>query len=313
MKKLLIIITIAFATKMNAQQTQGTIIYETKIMEGFKIANAEQKNASKKEISNLDTLDNNNWKTFQFALYFNNNKALYKSITKVNSNSIIDEIKKEVKRNIYTDSSNQISIDNLIFDISGGRDEFYFDFDKKMALHKMGKSIINKEEAVITNSKTLQDTHWLKKDSSKTILGHVCKLAYQVKMVHTDPFGYEPPKEEITYAWYSTQLPARLGISHYVDLPGTVLEVIEPHRTITAVEIKSTVNDNDIAIPSGKQYTQEEYWAINDKEVKEKIKNSKDPRAYSLEKWQEPTLEQLKQQGYSKEMIEKIKKQRANK
>lgn len=104
---------------------------------------------------------------------------------------------------------------------------------------------------------------WEITKESKNIAGYICYKAKTVETLYSRQ-GHYYDREII--AWFSPEIPVKLGPKNYVGLPGLVLEVVRKEFTITAKNINLNPNTDDLKIKSPRP---------DDKIIVEKEKNER--------------------------------------
>ncbi len=127
----------------------------------------------------------------------------------------------------------------------------------------------------------LEEQNWVMTKETKNIGEYLCfKATYEdtreVRSFSTGEDGEEPgetvTEETITVtAWYTPQIPVKLGPDEYHGLPGLILEVSDGTTTMLCSKVVLNPNDGvDLTEPSsGKEVTQAEFEEIMDAKMKE--------------------------------------------
>ena len=127
----------------------------------------------------------------------------------------------------------------------------------------------------------LEEQNWVMTKETKNIGEYLCfKATYEdtreVRSFSTGEDGEEPgetvTEETITVtAWYTPQIPVKLGPDEYHGLPGLILEVSDGTTTMLCSKVVLNPNDGvDLTEPSsGKEVTQAEFEEIMEAKMKE--------------------------------------------
>lgn len=127
----------------------------------------------------------------------------------------------------------------------------------------------------------LEEQNWVMTKETKNIGEYLCfKATYEdtreVRSFSTGEDGEEPgetvTEETITVtAWYTPQIPVKLGPDEYHGLPGLILEVSDGTTTMLCSKVVLNPKDGvDLTEPSsGKEVTQAEFEEIMDAKMKE--------------------------------------------
>lgn len=223
MKRLLvlvgILVSLAAAQAVFAQNTDGVIVYEVKINLHRRLPpGMEERKAMIPE-----------FRTTKQQLFFNANESIYKPI-------IEDE-----EEDMTHGSSGH---GGVTIRMQQPNDETYIVPGTSQILTKrefMGKDYLIED--------TLKISPWKLGTETKEIQGYVCKMAYYVDESQPDR------KREIT-AWYTDQLRPMLGPEKFGSLPGAVLaiDINNGEQVIVARKIEfRALKKSEMKVPSSGQ------------------------------------------------------------
>ena len=259
MKKILTVgCAILLATLLQAQQKQGTVIYErtTQMQAHFNINGMENMvPQSRKE---------------KFELTFGNNQSLWKQAEQDDNNSDVTSDGGGMQIRMVVAGSDDVTYCN--FDASK-RTDLRMMFDKKF---------------IVDDS--IRNMQWKLSDETKTVLGHVCHKAtstqYSTRMQMNMNNGQMERKEvkdtSNIIAWFTSDVPVSAGPAEFQgQLPGLILEMdIHDGRQIYKAQSISEKTDlSSIKAPQGKKhYTPDEFKAETTKMMQEMQKNNQGGR-----------------------------------
>ena len=233
--KHLILLFLLTAGFVNAQNLKGKIEYDETVQ--FKMNFGGDIDESM--FANIPKSNTNS-----YELIFGNNKSLYRTSTN-------PEQKEAPKQMFTTDDGAQIEIKT-----KRSEDVTFYNMEKKELVQK-----VDFMDRIFLIEDDLKSLKWKIESDTKTILGYNTQKATYTE----DSTTYE--------AWFSTQIPASIGPSRFVGLPGAILEltVNDGERTYvaTSVDLESDFS-NEIESPGkGKKVTREEYNQIREEKMKE--------------------------------------------
>lgn len=223
-----VLISILAVHTVFAQETEGSIIYETKV-NMYRLIPKERLEAMKAMIPEFQTSKS--------QLFFNASESLYKPIIE--------------------DSEEDMTVQQG----GGGRGGFRMNFQQNTEIYfnqSESKILISQEffgkQYLISDSLKLKP--WKFGEGTKVIAGYECKMAY-----YTDDSNPERI-QEIT-AWYTDQIRTFLGPDRFYTFPGTVLAIdINNGERVTVaqkIDLKG-LKKNDLKVPSkGEPITQAEF------------------------------------------------------
>jgi GLPGLI family protein len=230
-----ILVSLAAAQIVFAQNTNGVIIYEMKVNLHRRIPPGQE---SRKAMIP-------EFRTTKQQLFFNVEESLYKPI-----------IEDEEEDMTASGGGGGVRIRMM-----QPNDEVYINPGNTSLISKrefMGKDYLIED--------TLKISPWKLGTETKEIQGYVCKMAWYVDERQPDR------KQEIT-AWYTDQLRPMLGPEQFGTLPGAVLavDINNGERVIVARQIEMReLKKSEMKIPSGGQkVTQAEFRNIVDETMKQ--------------------------------------------
>jgi GLPGLI family protein len=243
MKKWILLTIIAYNSYAQAQQTAGTIIYETKVNLHKRIKN-EQARMYMPE-----------FRTNKFELLFNQQTAVYKSY-----------IEPE------TDNAFEQTENRMVVSFGGGDNSFLYTnwTDKKL----LRQTDLGSKTYLITDS--LTTPNWTITNETKNINGYTCTKAIlqQTRPVpamrmtinnttQTNNQNNLPQEETIEVtAWFTTTIQTSTGPDTYGGLPGAiiVLDINNGESVTTALQVSQQYNAKELKEPTkGKKVTKQEY------------------------------------------------------
>jgi len=242
-KNLFISILLLLPFLINAQQNQGTIVYETRSSASLSMNGVEQKMPMR---------------IAKNELLFMENKSLFKNIP------ITDE-----------DQKFQNGNSSIGFQTNNSLRITYHDFDKKERLRT--KELGTKK---YIEQGSIPDLNWVIGEETKTILGLPCKKATG-KLVNKDwltsvsnnTVTITPKIDTITvYAWFTNSIPLPIGPDRYTGLPGAIMLVENNKGRILfeAVSVNEMVKQKNMQPPlDGKLISQEDFYK-EDRDYREK-------------------------------------------
>ncbi|MTI40615.1 GLPGLI family protein [Fulvivirga lutimaris] len=182
--------------------------------------------------------------TNSYELIFAEGKSLYRSSTN-------PEKKAAPKQMFTTDDGAQIEIKT-----KRSEDVTFYNMSKKELVQKTDFM-----DRVFLIEDDLKNLKWKIEADTKTILGYNAQKATYTE----DSTTYE--------AWFTTQIPASIGPSRFVGLPGAILElsVNDGERTYVATNVDLEADySSEIESPGkGKKVTREEFVKIREEKLKE--------------------------------------------
>lgn len=237
MKSILVIVgvlvSLAAAHVVLAQNTEGVITYEVKINLHRRLPPGQE--ARKAMIPEF--------RTTKQQLFFNADESMYKAL-------IEDE-----------DESMGHGGGGMVIRMQQPNDELYINSGTTAIVSKrefMGKDYLIDD--------TLKISPWKLGSEVKEIQGYSCKMAYYVDETQPDRI------QEIT-AWYTDQLRPMLGPEQFGSLPGTVLavDINNGERVIVARKLEFRApKKSEMKIPtSGQKVTKAEFRKIVDETMKQ--------------------------------------------
>lgn len=241
MKRILMIIgilvSVAAARIVWAQNTEGVISYEMKVNLHRRIpADRESMKAMVPE-----------YRSTKHQLFFNANESLYKPV-------IEDEEEEAFSGTAGGGGNVQIRMRNP-------NEEYYTKPSETTGLIK--REFFGKDYLI---QDTLKIRPWKFGTETKEIQGYTCKQAY-----YTDES--QPDRKMEVTAWYTDQLRANLGPERYSSLPGAVLavDINNGERVIVARSIEfRSLKKNEMKVPSsGQKVTEKEFRKIVDEQMKQ--------------------------------------------
>lgn len=235
MKTTLTLSFLAMSLAAFAQNSVGKITYE----ENVKLNIQLEGDFSEEIMSRIPKEKSEN-----YELLFNENESLYhpSEVQKENSHaggSFIQQDGGHVE--IIAKKSNN---------------ETYYDLTKDRLIQKtdfMDRTFLVKGEIEAKSWKILPET--------KEILGYKCSKASYTE-------------DSTTFiAWYTTQLPSKIGPNRFIGLPGAILEVSseDGNKSIIAsnVELGTDYSDLIVLPKKGKEITQAEFNKLKEEKFKE--------------------------------------------
>jgi GLPGLI family protein len=255
MKKILVAGTLLTTITLQAQQKQGTVIYErvTQVQIHLSGDNEALQNMLPKT------------RTDNFELIFGNNQSLWRQQEKPN----------EDDGNM---SGNGFQIRMVA---SGSDDVLYNNFDSRKKTEQ--RDVFDKK-FIIDDS--IQPLKWKMTGETRTILNHNCMKATATqtsKRMQTTMENGKMERKEVAdtsgiIAWFTTEIPVSAGPAEFQgQLPGLILEmdVANGRQTFKATNISEKADLASIKEPSGKKrYTREEYRKEVDKMMEEMQRNN---------------------------------------
>jgi GLPGLI family protein len=232
---------------LNAQTTEGVIIYERKINMHKRIQD-EQMKAMIPE-----------FRTTRHQLMFSDSSSAYKAVPE-------DEMPEG-----FTGEGGG---NRIVMRMGPGENsELYKNFAS-------GKSIESRELGAKTYiiEDSIRPRGWKLTGETKVIQGYTCRKATSTETMMTgstmrirsggenntttDTTNRPQPKQVVVEAWYAEGITAPVGPESYGMLPGVILElnIDDGSMIYSAVEIKKSVDKKDIKEPKkGKKITRQEY------------------------------------------------------
>lgn len=254
--KLVIVATLLFITKVNAQEFHGEATYKSKRQIDIKLDSTQVNSEMHQQM--MDMLKKQFEKTF--ILSFNKEESIYKEEESL--------------------APPQPQGMQMVMVSSGGSDLLY----KNMK----DKRFTNQNESfskLFLIKDTLQNHEWTLESETKNIGEYTCFKATMKREIEDVQSGIsvngdkdlstanqEPKLKEITVtAWYAPQIPVSAGPGNYHGLPGLILEVNDGTETVICSKIViNPKNAAAIVEPNkGKELTQKAYDEIMDKKLKE--------------------------------------------
>lgn len=183
-------------------------------------------------------------KTNTYELIFDAEKSLYRNSTNPET--------KEPPSQLFT------SEDGAHINIKTKRSEdvTFYNISKNELVQK-----VDFMDRIFLIEDDLKNLKWKIETDSKEVLGYNCQKATYKE----DSTSYE--------AWFTTQIPASVGPSRFVGLPGAILElnVNDRERTYlaTRIDLEGDYSAEITSPGKGKKVTREEYNQIRDEKMKE--------------------------------------------
>ncbi|MEQ8475059.1 GLPGLI family protein [Fulvivirga sp.] len=182
--------------------------------------------------------------TNSYELIFGNDKSLYRTSTN-------PEQKEAPKQMFTSDDGAQIEIKT-----KRSEDVTFYNMPKKELVQK-----VDFMDRVFLIEDDLKSLKWKIEPDNKTVLSYNCQKATYTE----DSTTYE--------AWFTTQIPASIGPSRFVGLPGAILElsVNDGERTYvaTSVDLEADYSSEIESPGKGKKVTREEFNKIREEKLKE--------------------------------------------
>ena len=235
MKTTLTLSLLSFSIMTFAQNSIGKISYEEKVKLNIQL----QGDFSEEIMSRLPKEKSEN-----YELLFNKEESLYHP-------------SKEQKEKPHSGSA-FIQEDGAHVEIIAKKasNETYYDLAKDHLVQKtdfMDRTFLIKGDIEAKSWKILPET--------KEILGYTCSKATYME------------DSTMFVAWYTTQLPSKIGPNRFIGLPGAILEVgtEDGERTITATNVELGTDYSDKIVPpkKGKEISQAEFNKIKEEKFKE--------------------------------------------
>lgn len=249
---LILMISIASAKSVSAQELEGIAIYKLQKNINIKLKDSTEKGrATHKQI--VDMMKK--YSIQEYTLEFNNSKSIYKK----------SEILKVQKPN------NSVSVGGVTFggniEIGTGNSQIIYknitqnNYIKKSDI--LGKEFLIKDK--------IEKRDWLLVDDTKNIEEFACKKA-TTKVIN--------PKtgiETMVTAWYTLAIPVQNGPSNFDGLPGLIMQIYSDDKSINIICTKVDLNPKKrikLKEPrGGKIVTQSEFNTIYNKKMDEMKSN----------------------------------------
>ncbi|PQB05048.1 GLPGLI family protein [Aureitalea marina] len=195
----------------------------------------------------------------EYTLEFDKNQGVYKRVQKLDDKSTMSSGGMQIV--IAGSGSNNVRYSNVEENRLAYKNEIF------------GKVFLIKDE--------LEEQQWVMTKETKNIGEYLCfKATYEdtreVRSFSTgdeDEEGEETVTEEAftVTAWYTPQIPVKLGPDDYHGLPGLILEVNDGTTTMLCSKVVLNPKDGvDLTEPkTGKVVTQEEFREIMDAKMEE--------------------------------------------
>lgn len=259
MKKIVFAITTFFCTAIliNAQQTQGKVIYERTSQMRFSFSGMP--GGMEQEMPKT--------RTDRFELIFGNNQSLWKQAEKEG----VDD------GSSFTSSGGA----EIRMVVGGNDDVLYNNFETKKKVEK--RELFDKTFLIDDSISSLK---WKMTGETKTILDMPCMKAIasrtskrtQVNMDNGKMTRNEIEDTSNVVAWFTINIPVSAGPAEFQgQLPGLILEmdIKDGTQTFKAVSFTEKVELEDIKEPKGKKrYTSEEFKKEREKMMEEMNRNN---------------------------------------
>ncbi len=251
--KLIIFITIAFVSKLNAQEFSGIATYKSHRKVDFNIADDDKNAAMKKQL--YEQIRKQSQKTY--FLNFNREESLYKQ---------------EEQLAAPAPASNGMTIT-----LSNGSDVLYKNIKEQRytnANEIFGKAFLIKD--------SIKPIEWELINETKNIGNYTCFKAeftetHEIETISAEGDIEDIEKTKTTTAWYTPQIPLSNGPDEFQGLPGLILEINDGELTLICSKlVLNPEKEVDIKEPKrGKEVSQQEYDAILKKKSDEQMKDLK--------------------------------------
>ncbi len=259
MKKTVAAIAAIFFTAVlvNAQQTQGKVVYDRTSKMQFSFAGMPGGMEQQMPKTRVD----------QFELLFGNNQSLWKQAEKEG----VDD------GGSFTSSGGA----QIRMVVAGNDDVLYNNFDTKKKVEK--REMFDKTFII---DDTLSSLKWKMTGETKTILDMPCMKATTTRISKRTQVNMDNGKMErkeiddtaTIVAWFTSSIPVTAGPAEYQgQLPGLILEmdIKDGTQTFMAVSITEKADLEEIREPKGKKrYTAEEFKIEREKMMEEMNRNN---------------------------------------
>lgn len=197
----------------------------------------------KKSIVGIESTIN----SFEYKLLFNNNRAKFNQVEKLN-----------------LDSDNILTI-KLAKITTGIRGNYFYDFNKKALI----REVEDFEELVLVQK--VGDYNWILKKETKKINGSICYKAILKKKIETRSRGVI---ERNLVAWYDPSINIPFGPDGYYGLPGLIVELNDGKVTTYLIKIDYRINPSIEFPHRGRVMTEDEYNSY----LKENVSKGRETR-----------------------------------